>query len=190
MSPAVAAAGARMRCVGTDQQRYGHPHSRAGGRFVLSDLAVAVPTLAWGTRSYLAYRVARWFAGAQFCRGSKSCLRSGGLPAGAQFRHDLACSGISIEVANPFSWLCLPPVCSLYLLWRDFSRGNAGRGSADRNSTAAMERSVGDGRHRFGGGRIFLHLFDDHASGLGISVVLEFRLDESRDGIGIMTVYW
>src|SRR5262245_35471312 len=190
MSPALANVGARMRRVGTDRQRYRHPYSGAGCRFVLSDLAVAVPALAWGTRSHLEYRVARWFARAHFCRGSKSSLRSGGLPAGAQFWQALAGTGISVEVADPLSWFYLPPVCSMYLLWRDFSRGNAGRGSADRNSTAAMERSLGDGRHRFGGGRIFLHLFDDHASGLGISVVLEFRLDESRDGIGIMTVYW
>src|SRR6478736_2989106 len=176
MSATLAAAGARMRRVGTDRQRYGHPYSGAGCRFVLTDLAVAVPALVWETRSHLEYRVARWFARAHFCRGSKSCLRSGGLPAGAQFRQDLAGTAISVAVADPFSRCYLPAVCSMYLLWRDFSRGNAGRGGADRNSTAAMESSLGDGRHRFGGGRIFLHLFAGHASGFGISVVLEFAI--------------
>src|SRR6516162_2677637 len=173
MSATLAASGARIRHVGPHRQRYGHPYSGAGYRFVFSYLAVAVPALVWGTRSHLEYRVARWFARAHFCRGSKSCLRSGRLPAGAQFRQDLAGTGISVEVADPFSRFYLPAVCSIHLLWRDFSRGNAGRGSADRHSTAAMERSLDDGGDRFGGGRIFLHLFADHASGFGISVVLE-----------------
>src|SRR6476620_294301 len=165
-----------MRRVGTDRQRYGHPYSGAGCRFVLTDLAVAVPALVWGTRSHLEYRVARWCARAHFCRGSKSCLRSGGLPAGARFRHDLAGTGMSVEVPDPFSRFHLPAVCTMYLLWCDFSRRNAGRGSADRNSTAAMESSLGEGRHRFGGGRVFVHLFTDHASGFRISVVLEFAI--------------
>src|SRR5262245_37800693 len=144
MSATLAAAGARIRHVGADRQRYGHPYSGTGYRFVLSDLAVAVPALVWGTRSHLEHRVARWFARAHFCLGSKSCLRSGGLPAGAQFRQDLAGIGISVEVADPFSRFYLPPFRSMYLLWCDFSRGNAGRGSADRNSTAEMESSLGD----------------------------------------------
>src|SRR2546427_5698783 len=86
MSAALAATGARMGRVGADQRRYGHPYFGAGYWFVLSDLAVAVPALDWGTHAHLEYRVAGQFARVHFYRGSESCLRSGGLPAGAQFR--------------------------------------------------------------------------------------------------------
>src|SRR5262245_25229659 len=116
MSAALAATGARMGHVGADRRRYGHPYFGAGYWLVLSELAVAVPALGWGTRAQVDYRVAGRFARVHFCRGCESCLRSGGLPAGAQFRHDLADPGVSDEVADPFSWFCLPAVRPMYLL--------------------------------------------------------------------------
>src|SRR5690242_4897758 len=116
MSVALAATGARMGHVGADRRRYGHPYFGAGYWFVLSDLAVAVPALDWGTHAHLEYRVAGRFARVYFRRGSESCLRSGGLPAGAQFRHDLADPGVSDEVADPFSRFYLPAVRPMSLL--------------------------------------------------------------------------
>src|SRR2546427_10503550 len=102
MSAALAATGARMGRVGADQRRYGHPYFGAGYWFVLSDLAVAVPALDWGTHAHLEYRVAGQFARVHFYRGSESCLRSGGVSAGAQFRPDLETPGVSDKVADSF----------------------------------------------------------------------------------------
>src|SRR5262245_31266453 len=116
MSAALAATGARMGHVGADRRRYGHPYFGAGYWFVLSELAVAVPALGWGTRAHLEYRVAWRFARVHFCCGCESCLRSGGLPAGAQFRQDLAGPGVSDNVADPFSRLYLPALRPMYLL--------------------------------------------------------------------------
>src|SRR6476646_6037445 len=157
-----------MRHVGADRQRYGHPYIWAGYWVVLSELAVAVPALDWGTHAHLEYRVVGGFARVHFYRRSESRLRSGGLPAGAEFRQNLAGPGVPDEVADPFSWFCLPVVCPMRLFRRHFSRGNAGCWSPGWNSTATVENSLGDGRDRFGGRRIFVHLFADHPSGFGI----------------------
>src|SRR4029077_13830207 len=136
MSAALATATARMWHVGTDQQRYWHPHGGAGNRFVLSDFAVAVPVLDRGARTDLEYRVAGRFAGAYFYRGSESRLWFGWLPAGAQFRQDLAGARVSNEIANPFSRFHLPIVLPMCLLRCGLSRGNAGCWSPCGNSTA------------------------------------------------------
>src|SRR5438477_11766911 len=116
MSAALADAGARMRDTGADRRRYEHPYFGAGYWFVLSDLAVAVPALDWGPRAHLECRVTGWFARVPFCRGSESCLRSGGLPVSAQFRQYLARRGLPDEVADPFSRLYLPAVHPMCLL--------------------------------------------------------------------------
>src|SRR6266568_2470560 len=108
-----------MRHVGADQRRYGHPYFGARYWFVLSRLAVVVSEVDWGTRANLEYRVAGRFAFVHFYRGSESCLWSGGLPAGAQFRYDLACPGVSDEVADPFSRFYLRAVHPMSLLRRD-----------------------------------------------------------------------
>src|SRR5262249_20393060 len=110
MSAALAAAGAGMGRVGADRRRYGHPYFGAGYWFVLSGLGVAVPALDWGTNADLEYRVGGQFARVHFCRGSESCLRSGGLPAGAQFRQDLENPGVSDKVADSFNRSGLPAV--------------------------------------------------------------------------------
>src|SRR2546426_9271887 len=116
MSAALAAARARIRHVGADQRRYGHPYSGAGYWFVLSDFTMAVPALDWRTRAYLEHRVAGWFARVHFCRGSESSLWSGGLPAGAQFRQYLAAPTVSHEGADHLSRFYLPAVRPLSLL--------------------------------------------------------------------------
>src|SRR5919197_1252074 len=102
MSATLAAPGARMRHVGADQRRFGHPSFGAGCWLVLFDLAVAVPALDWGTDAHFEYRIAGRFACVHFCGGSESSLRSGGLFAGAQFRQNLAGAGVSDEVADLF----------------------------------------------------------------------------------------
>src|SRR6266542_2567191 len=172
MSAALAAAGARQRHVGIDQQRYGHPYFGSGCWFVLSDLAVAMPALDWRTRAHLEHRVAGRFALVHFCRGRESCLRPGELPAGAQFRQDLAGFGVSDEVADSFSRFYLPAVRPMRLLRRDLSRGNAGRWSPGGNSTATMENTLDDGGHRSGGRRIFVFLFSNHPPSSRIPPVL------------------
>ena len=116
MSAALAAAGARMRHVGTDRRRYGHPYFGTGYWFVFSDLPVAMPVLDWRTHAHLEYRVAGRLARVHFRRGSESCLRSGGLPASAQFRQDLATPGVSDEVADSFSRFYLPTIRTMCLL--------------------------------------------------------------------------
>src|SRR6266576_650279 len=171
MSAALAAAGARVRHVGADQRRYGHPYFGTRYWFVLFRLAVVVSELDWGTGANLEYRVTWRFACVHFCRGSESRLRSGGLPAGAQFRYDLADPGVSDEVADPFSRCCLPAVHPMSLLRRDLSRCDAGRWSPRGNSTATVENNLDDGGHRFGSRRIFVNLFADLPSGSGIPVV-------------------
>src|ERR1043166_4309669 len=93
MPVALATRATRMRHVGADQPRYRHPYSGAACWLVLSGLTMDVPAFDWGTRANLEYRVAGRFAGIHFNHGSESCLRSGGLPAGAQFRYDLADCG-------------------------------------------------------------------------------------------------
>src|SRR6266699_2651073 len=161
-----------MRHVGADRRGYGHPYSGAGYWFVLSDFTMAAPALHWGTRAHLEHRVAGRFARVHFCRGRESRLRSGGLPAGAQFRQDLAGPGVSDQVADPFSGFYLPAVRPMCLLQRDLSRGNAGCWSPGGNSTATVENTLDDGGHRFGGRRIFVDLFADLPSGSGIRAVL------------------
>ena len=94
------------------------------GLFFLS-LAVAVPALDWGTHAYLEYRVAGRFARVHFYRRSESRLRSGGLPAGVEFRQNLAGPGVSDQVADHFSWFYLPAVRPMRLFRRHLSRGNA-----------------------------------------------------------------
>ena len=116
MSATLAAPGARIRHVGADQRRYGHPYFGAGYGLVLFDLAVAVPALDWGTDAHFEYRVAGRVARVHFYRRSESCLRSGGLPAGAQFRQNLAGPGVSDEVADLFSQFYLPAVRPMCLL--------------------------------------------------------------------------
>src|SRR5438552_1038077 len=136
-----------MRRVRTGQHRYGHPDFGARYWFVLSELAVAVPALDWGTHAHLEYRVTGWFARVHFSCGSESRIRLGELPAGAQFRHDLADPGVSDYVADPFSRFYLPAVHPMRLLRRDLSRCDAGRWSAGGNSTATVENSLDDGGH-------------------------------------------
>src|SRR6266566_4607451 len=160
MSPALAAAGARMR------------HFGAGCWFVFSDLAVAVPEVDWGTRAHREYRVAGRFAHVHFCRGSESCLRSGRLPAGAQFRQYLAGPGVSDQVVDLFSRFYLSAVRPMCLFRRDLSLGDAGRWSPGGNSTATVENTFDDDEHRFDCRRIFVHLFADHPPEFGIPVVL------------------
>ncbi len=157
-----------MRHVGVDRRRYGHPNFGAGYWLVLSGLAVALPALDWGTHTHLEYRLAGRFARVHFCYRSESCLRSGGLPAGAQFRQHLACPGVSDEVANPFSGFYQPAVRPMRLFRRHLSRGNAGCCSAGGNSPATMENTLGDGGDWFGSRLIFVDLFADHPSGFGI----------------------
>src|SRR5439155_14364750 len=105
------------------------------------------------------YRVTGWFARVHFSCGSESRIRLGELPAGAQFRHDLADPGVSDYVADPFSRFYLPAVHPMRLLRRDLSRCDAGRWSAGGNSTATVENSLDDGGHWFCGRRIFVDLF-------------------------------
>src|SRR6476619_3057957 len=116
MSAALAIAIARMWHVGTDQQRYGHPHAGAGYRFVLSDFALAVPALDWGARAHFECSVAGRFARAHFYPGSESRLWVCWLPASAQFRQHLAGARVSNEIANPFSRVHLPVVLPMCLL--------------------------------------------------------------------------
>src|SRR5262245_9008925 len=116
MSAALAAAGARVGHVGACRRRYWHPYFGAGYRIVLSDFAVAAPALDWRTLPHHEYRVARRFARVHLYRWSKSPLRLGELPAGAQFGRDLAGPALSNEVADHFSGAYLPAVRPLSLL--------------------------------------------------------------------------
>src|SRR5438552_8797118 len=172
MSAALAAAGARMGHVGNDRHGYGHPRFGAGDRFDLSDVAVVVPALDWRTRAHLEYRVAGRFALVDFWRGGKSCIRSGELPASAQFRQYLAALGVSDEVADSFCRFYLPTVRPMCLLRRDLSLGNAGRWSPGSNSAATVENTLDGGGHRSGGRRIFGCLFSDCPPCPRISAVL------------------
>src|SRR5947199_2084097 len=165
-----------MRHVGADRQRYGHAYFGAGYWLVLPYFAVAVPALDRGTAAHFEYRVVGRFARIHFCGGSESSLRSGGLPAGAQFRQHLADPEVSDQVADSFSRFYLLAVCPMCLLRHHLSRWNAGGWSPGGNSTATVENTLGNGRDRFGGRRIFVCLFAHHASGFGIFIVLEFAI--------------
>ena len=85
-------------------------------RFVLSDLSVAVPALDRRTHAYLEHRVAGWFTRVHFPRRSESSLWSGELPAGIQFRQDLAGLGIFDHLADCFGLCYLPAIRPLSLL--------------------------------------------------------------------------
>jgi len=116
MSATLAAVSARMRHVGTDERRFGHSFFGPRYRFVLSDLTVAVPALDRRTHSYLEHRVAGWSTTVHFRRRSESPLWSGELPAGTQFRQDLAGLGIFDNLADSFGVCYLPAIRPLSLL--------------------------------------------------------------------------
>jgi len=69
-----------MRHVGADRRRYGHPYIWDGYWVVLSELAVAVPALDWGTHAHPEYRVAGglpafiFIVGANRAYGLAGCL--------------------------------------------------------------------------------------------------------------------
>src|SRR5437867_12930507 len=100
MSAALATGSARLGHVGVDQRRYGHPYSGTGCWLVISGVTVALPAFDWGKYANLEHRVAGRVAHVHFSRRSESCLRSGGLPAGAQFRQHLAAPRVLDNVAD------------------------------------------------------------------------------------------
>ncbi len=158
--------------------------SGVGYWFVFSDLAVVVPALDWGTHAYLEHRVAGRFARVHFYCRSESRLRSGGLPAGVEFRHNLAGRGVSDGVADHFSRFYLPAVRPMRLFRRHLSRGNASCCSAGGNSPTTVENTLGDGGDRFGSHRIFVHLFADYPSGFGIPVARALAVLQRQKPLG------
>src|SRR4051812_42021345 len=111
----MAAADTRMRHLWPNERRHGRPSIWVGYCVVLFRVALGVPALDWGTSAHLEYRDAGRVARIHLYRRRESRLRSGGLPAGAEFRRNLAGRGVSDQVADHFRRFYLPAICPMRL---------------------------------------------------------------------------
>src|ERR1039458_7932747 len=116
VSTSLAAASARVRFARPGGERREHPRLETIRGSVLPHSAVAMLALDGGARTDPEH----WTAGqsARVClhRGSEPGLWPGEVPAGAQFRNDLANVGVAIEIAGSFSrssLLSIRPLCLL-----------------------------------------------------------------------------